>query len=157
VNIRPGCASDRAWIDELVSERWVTPTVVSRGRVHRPSELPCFLASEEGKRVGLLTYSIDGDACEIVTIDSLVEGKGVGTALLEAVTDAAREEGCRRLWLVTTNDNLPALGFYERRGFSVAAVHRDAVTTARRLKPEIPLAGLGGVRIRDELELELEL
>jgi GNAT superfamily N-acetyltransferase len=157
VDIRPLETADRAWVDELMCERWGAPTVVSRGRLHRPSELPGFLAREGAEPVGLVTYAIDGDSCEIVTIDSLHEGKGVGTALVEAVTHAAREARCRRLWLITTNDNLPALGFYEKRGFSLVAAHRDEVAEARRLKPEIPLVGLGGVPIRDELELELEL
>jgi ribosomal protein S18 acetylase RimI-like enzyme len=157
MDIRPSGTTDRAWIDDFIRERWGALTVVSRGRLHRPSELPGFVATEADEPVGLLTYSIEGDACEIVTIDSLREGKGVGTALVEAVTDAARQKGCRRLWLITTNDNVPALGFYERRGFALVAIHRDAVDESRKLKPEIPLLGLGGVPIRDELELELEL
>jgi ribosomal protein S18 acetylase RimI-like enzyme len=157
VEIRQLEAGDRAWVDRFILERWGAVTVVSRGQVHRPSELPGLLASENGEPSGLLTYSIDGEECEIVTIDSLVEGAGVGTALVDAVADAARAAGCRRLWLITTNDNLPALGFYQKRGFRLVAVHRNAVDEARELKPEIPLFGLDGIPIRDELELDLEL
>ncbi len=107
--------------------------------------------------MGLATYALGEDGCELVTIDSLVEGRGVGTSLLEAVAEAARRAGCRRVWLVTTNDNLPALRFYQRRGFVLTALHRDAVAKSRDLKPEIPRFGNDGIPIRDELELERAL
>ena len=71
---------------------------------------------------------LDEGECEIVTIDSLAEGRGVGSALVAAVIDAARRAECRRVWLVTTNDNLPAIRFYQKRGFVLAALRRDAVT-----------------------------
>ena len=73
------------------------------------------------------------------------------------VRAAAVAAGCRRLWLITTNDNLPALRFYQRRGFVLAALHRDAIAASRRLKPQIPLLGLDNIPIRDELELEMAL
>ena len=108
-----------------------------------------------GDKVGLLTYEILDAECEIVTLDSVRPGAGVGSALVQAVNTAARRAGCRRLWLVTTNDNLHALGFYQRRGFAIVAVHRDAVEQARRIKPQIPRVGQRGIPIRDELELEM--
>ena len=71
---------------------------------------------------------------------------------------AARERRCGRLWLVTTNDNGPAIQFYRNRGMRLAAVHHGAVDAARRdLKPEIPLHGVGGVPIHDEVEFEIVL
>jgi len=82
---------------------------------------------------------------------------GSGTALMEAVAAAARDAGCRRVWLITTNDNLRALRFYQRRGFRLAALHRDALDRSRELKPSIPDVGLDGIPLRDELELELTL
>jgi ribosomal protein S18 acetylase RimI-like enzyme len=102
-----------------------------------------------------VTYSVEGDSCELVTLDSLAEGAGVGSALLEASVEAARAGGCRRLWLITTNDNLPALRFYQKWGFRLVAVHRDALAESRRLKPSIPLVGREGISLRDELELLL--
>jgi hypothetical protein len=102
----------------------------------------------------LITYRLAGASCEIISLDSLRPGIGVGTALIDAVAVAARQTGCRRLWLITTNDNLNALGFYQKRGFVLAAVHPDAVAEARLLKPNIPLVGLNGIPLRDEIELE---
>ena len=84
----------------------------------------------------------------------MVEGIGVGSALVSTLEDAARAAGCRRLWLITTNDNLEALRFYQRRGFVLAALHPGAIEASRRLKPVIPLVGHDGIPIRDELELE---
>jgi RimJ/RimL family protein N-acetyltransferase len=105
----------------------------------------------------LVTYRIVAKECEIVTLDSLQTGMGIGTALLDAVEQAAQQARCRRIWLITTNDNLTALRFYQKRGFSLVAVHRGAVEQARRLKPEIPACGQYGIPIQDEIELELLL
>ncbi|WP_208896861.1 GNAT family N-acetyltransferase [Streptomyces incarnatus] len=70
---------------------------------------------------------------------------------------AARGVGSGRLWLVTTNDNVRDLRFYQRYGFDLVAVHRDAVARSRALKPTIPRLGMDGIPIRHELELELRL
>ena len=153
--IRPTDAHDRNWTAPFVADRWGSELAVAHGTIYRPHELPGFVAIEEDNTVGLITYHIDGDSCEIVTIDSLRSGQGMVTALIEAVKSVARKAGCRRLWLITTNDNTPALRFYQKRGFVLVAVHRNAVEASRRLKPEIPLFGEDGIPIRDEIELEL--
>jgi N-acetylglutamate synthase-like GNAT family acetyltransferase len=157
MDIRPLGTGDSRWVAEFVTDRWGAPTVVSRGRVRRPSELPGFVALESAEPIGLATYAIDGEACELVTIDSLTEGVGVGSALVETVKDAAAAAGCRRLWLITTNDNLRMLRFAQKRGFSLVAVRPNALEESRRLKPEIGLVGNEGIPLRDELELELRL
>jgi len=128
--------------------------IVTRGRIHDAAILPGFVAVRQTRRVGLATYVLDDDQCELLTLNSIVENIGVGTALIEAVKAAARAEHCRRLWLVTTNDNLAALRFYQKRGLHLLAVHRDAVEHSRELKPEIPSIGLDGIPLRDEIELE---
>lgn len=157
MEIRPLSDEDRPWVEDFIQKRWGAPTVAGHGTLYTPAQLPGFVALEGSDPVGLLTYSVEGDACEIVTIDSLVEGRGVGSALLDAVAETARAARCRRLWLVTTNDNLLALRFYQKRGFGLVRLHKDAVAAARRLKPEIPLTGSEGIPMRDELELELKL
>jgi GNAT superfamily N-acetyltransferase len=148
---------DRDLIKKLVLDLWGDSIVVGHGVVYHPETLPGFFALHDGEIVGLLTYSVDGDGCEIVTINSICPAVGVGTALIEAVRDAARQAGCRRLWLVTTNDNLNALRFYQKRGFVLSALHPDAVEHSRKLKPAIPLIGQDGIPIRDEIELEMAL
>jgi ribosomal protein S18 acetylase RimI-like enzyme len=122
-----------------------------------PALLPGFVAEFGGEPAGLLTYRIEGGELEVVTLDSLVEGRGAGSRLIEAAIEVARTAGCGRVWLITTNDNLHALGFYQRRGFELAALHRDAIAHTRRLKPSISLMGMDRIPIRDELELEYRL
>ncbi len=110
-------------------------------------------STQAGELAGLITYTLRGQECEITSLNSVEEGKGIGTALIQAVEDAARAHGCSVLKLTTTNDNLKALGFYQKRGFVLSRLLPDAVTRARALKPEIPLIGYAGIPIRDEIEL----
>ena len=106
----------------------------------------------------ILTYVLGTDECEVLTLHAVRQGQGAGSALLDAVVAIARDAGCARLWLVTTNDNVDALRFYQRRGFRLRELRPGAVDQARRdLKPEIPAIGDHGIPIRDELELELVL
>ena len=95
--------------------------------------------------------------CEVITLNSLRAEIGVGSSLLGAAREAARAASCRRIWLITTNDNLAALKFYQKRGWRLAAIHRDALEESRRLKPEIPRVGIDGIPLRDEIELEIPL
>jgi len=155
--IRPLNEDDRAWVAALLKEWWAGPVVVIRSKIHHADRLPGFIAVHTDKPAGLITYNIDGDRCEIITMNSLVEGIGIGSALIDAVKRAAASSGCQRLWLITTNDNTAALRFYQKYGFTLVAVHRNAIEQDRRLKPEIPLVGNDGIPIRDEIELELFL
>jgi ribosomal protein S18 acetylase RimI-like enzyme len=157
VEVRPLTAADREWVARLALELWGSDRVVSRGRVWHLSELAGFAAVDGDRVAGLITYRVEEGQMEVVSIDSLEQGRGIGTALLEAAASQARAAGCRRLWLITTNDNLRALRFYQRRGMRLAALHRDAVARSRELKPQIPRMGCHGIPIRDELELELRL
>jgi ribosomal protein S18 acetylase RimI-like enzyme len=147
----------REWATRLIAEHWGSRIVVTRGRAHDTSRHPGFVAVMGGKPVGLATCRIDGTECELMTLDSLAERRGIGTALVGAVMAAGRAAGCKRLWLITTNDNLRAVRFYQKLGFRLVAVHRDAMKRSRELKPEIPLAGIDGIPIRDEIELEIPL
>jgi GNAT superfamily N-acetyltransferase len=108
-------------------------------------------------RVGLITYRFGADDCEIVTFNSLIEGQGIGTALIDAVKAVAVEENCTRMWLITTNDNMQALRYYQKRGFRLVAVYPSALDESRKIKPEIPLFGKDGIPLRDEIELEMSL
>jgi ribosomal protein S18 acetylase RimI-like enzyme len=157
VGIQPLTDDDRSWACGLWRERWAGVEVVTRGRRHRVEELTGFVAWQTGRRVGLvMTRAAEADV-EIVTLDSLIERVGIGSALLEQVVDTARAAGRARVWLTTTNDNLAALRFYQRRGLRIVAVYAGAVDAARALKPTIPSDGRDGIPIHDEIELEVRL
>lgn len=143
----------REWI-----AAWPAPYIISRGRKLWPAELDGLVAFDsEDKLIGLLTYEVVGDQCEVVTLDALTQWSGIGTQLLNRAITIARETGCRRLWLITTNDNIEAIRFYQRRGLTLAAVHVNALEHSRTLKPEIPEIGLFGIPMRDEIEFEMGL
>lgn len=155
--VRSVQGGDREWISQLIAERWGSEIVVVHNTIYTPANLPGILAVQQGRNVGLITYTIKGNECEIVTLDSLSPSIGIGTSLIDEVTKVARDANCRRTWLITTNDNLDALRFYQRRGFSLVTVHKNAVEMAREIKPEIPILGQNGIPIRDEIELEMIL
>jgi len=141
-------------VARFARERWGSEVVVSRGRLHRMAELPGFVATGDGGRIaGLVTYLIEVDICELVSLDAVDEGRGVGTQLLELAVEAAQAAGCGQVQLITTNDNMRALRFYQRRGFRLAALHAGAIEQSRALKPEIPEVGSHGIPLRDELLL----
>jgi N-acetylglutamate synthase-like GNAT family acetyltransferase len=146
--------ADKAWVRERTELLFSGNFLVSREQVHDPTQLPGFIALEQGDRVGLATYHIDGALCELVSIDALCQFMGVGTELLNAVEAAARAGGCSRLWCITTNDNLDALRFFQRRGFVITSYRLGGMRRIRSLKPGIPDNGYYGIPIRDEIELE---
>jgi ribosomal protein S18 acetylase RimI-like enzyme len=148
---------DRPWAKAFLEKQAGAVRVVSRGVMHHAVRLPGVIAVVAGVRVGLLTYHTREAEFEIITLHTSLRRHGVGTSLLEAAVRKARAEGCRRVWLITTNDNEPAIAFYQARGMNLVAVHRGAIAESRSLKPEIPLIGINGTPIEDELEFELPL
>jgi ribosomal protein S18 acetylase RimI-like enzyme len=157
IRVKKISKNDRFWIKRFYKKRWGSDRVVSRGVIRDVPSLPGFIAWRSGERVGLLTYHIENNELEIVTLDSLAENIGVGSALVAEAVVFARDLNCFRVWLITTNDNTPALRFYQKRGFQLAVIHRNALDESRKLKPEIPQLGLNGIPLRDEIELEIPL
>ncbi|MDQ7825939.1 MAG: GNAT family N-acetyltransferase [Candidatus Eremiobacteraeota bacterium] len=157
IHVRALNPDERTWVSQFITHHWGDEQVIARGIIYYPHQLPGLVALYDQQRVGLLTYHIEGGSCEIVTLNSTKSSMGMGTALIEAVKASARQEGCKRLWLVTSNDNLNALRFYQKRGFELVAVHRNGITHMRTLKPMIPLRGADQIPLRDEIELEMLL
>jgi GNAT superfamily N-acetyltransferase len=136
----------------VLEELWGSTLIAVGGRQMDAASLPGFTC-HDGELLGLASYQLAAGHCELVTLNSLRPGGGIGSALLAAVEQAAREAGCLVLKLVTTNDNLPALRFYQRRGYRLVALRPGAVDEARLRKPQIPQVGLDGIPLHDELEL----
>ncbi len=148
---------DRIWVKERTTLLFGGDFVVSRDEVHDPHKLPGFIATVDRERVGLATYSLYDGECELVTIDSLCQFMGVGSLLLEKVIEVARQEGCRKIWAIVTNDNLDAQRFFQRRGFVLSHVRIGSMSKIRLLKPNVPRVGYYDLPVRDEFEYALEL
>jgi GNAT superfamily N-acetyltransferase len=153
VRIRPVLTTDRPTVEWLMTELWGAPETAVHDTVFHPAVLPGLIAEHCGRIVGLLTYHVTADVLEIVTLNALTRRTGIGTLLIEACRDEAKRRRCREVTLTTTNDNIDALRFYQRRGFRIAAIRPGAVDRARLLKPEIPRSGEYGIPLRDELDL----
>ena len=147
----------RKTVDAFIKEEWTGPVIVSKSRAWDTSALPGFVALDEDNLCGVVTYRFEGDECEITTLNSLHEKIGIGTDLINAVISAAKENHCRRLWLITTNDNTHAIRFYQRFGFSLRGVHINALEKSRELKPSIPLIGMDNIPLQHEFEFEIIL
>jgi ribosomal protein S18 acetylase RimI-like enzyme len=158
VRIRPVSDGDRPMLAWLVAELWGSDIVAVHGCALRPAELPGFIAERSRRVVGLLTYQVLGDGVlEIVTLNAIQRRAGIGSMLIEAAVGSARRFGCRQIRLTTTNDNIDALRFYQRRGFQLAELRPGAVDRARQRKPEIPRVGDYGIPLRDEIDLSLRV
>jgi len=148
---------DRRALESFLAQ-WNSLNIARNGELVDALDHPAILAWSRLELCGVATYVVDGDDCELLTLHAAVSGEGIGTDLLDAVQLAAREAGCRRLRVVTTNDNLDALRFYQRRGFRLSALRAGEVDRSRAtLKPGIPRTGTHSIPLRDELELEMQL
>lgn len=155
MKVRDKDSEDQLWIEKILSERWGGLQVIVHDEIFDAHLLPALIA---GEREGLATFRIQQTdqtkVAELITLDAVTAGQGVGTALVEALLSRLRAERVTVLRVTTTNDNLDALRFYQRRGFRIVAVRPGAVDKARRAKPSIPLVGEYGISISDEIELE---
>jgi ribosomal protein S18 acetylase RimI-like enzyme len=157
IRIRPVNDGDRPTLAWLITELWGSEIVMVHDSSLRPAELPGFIAERSRQIAGLLTYRILGGVLEIVTLNAIQRRAGIGTMLIEASVGSARRFGCHEIRLTTTNDNIDALRFYQRRGFRLAELRPGAVDRARQRKSEIPRFGDYGIPLRDEIDLTLRV
>ena len=155
--IRSTNLKDSEKTKKILCEKYGAVQVISRGKIYTATDYPGFVAEIENEIAGLLIYRIEKDEMEILTLNSLRENLGIGSALIERAKQEAIKNNCKRLWLITTNDNTQALKFYQKRGFTIVAVYPNAMEQSRKLKPQIPLYGYESIPIRDEIELEIIL
>jgi len=157
VSFRQLTVNDIPRLRAVWKENWGDEFVIAHGVIFYPDTLDGFISLDGDEWIGEITYTFSDDECEIVSLDSAREGMGVGTMLINKVVEEARAKDCRRVFLITTNDNLNALGFYQKRGFELVAVHRGAINESRKIKPGISLIGANNIPLRDEIELEMIL
>lgn len=152
--IKPLAEMPKDQVKDFLKTKWGSTLMVAKGRLHHVETLPGAAALVDGEIAGMATFLIEGDSCEIVTMNSVVRSAGVGAALLQAVERIATEQGCSRLWCITTNDNTRAIRFYQRNGMSMCGFYPHALEESRKLKPTIPMRGQDGIAIEHELEFE---
>jgi GNAT superfamily N-acetyltransferase len=158
VRIRPwDPAQDVGWATDVLETGLAGRRQARRGEIVDVLDGEAWIAELNHRRVGIIAIRPDGpDAVELAALLVIEPGRGIGSALIDAMLEAVRRRGTHRVWAVTTNDNLAALGLYQRRGFRIAAVRPGAVDHARAtLKPGIPEVAANGIPIRDEIELEI--
>lgn len=149
--IRAISEADHDKVVDLLTRRWTSPLQLLDGKMVDASKLPGFIAEEDGEVAGLVTVIKRDDEWEILTLDSLKGQSGTGTLLLNAVIGDAVEHGMKRVIVRTSNDNLDAFRFYQRRGFRLEGVNPGVIDEERKMKPEIPMTGEYGIPIHDEV------
>lgn len=157
MNPRRISEQNRADVIRFLVEYWYTTVMVLRGEVVDLADAEGYVLYDGEEIVGTVTFRVEGEECEILSLNSARSGAGVGTLLIDTVADHAREEKCRILKLLTTNDNIEAIRFYQKRGFDMARINHDALKVSRRLKPMIPEIGEHGIPLRHEIEFVMQL
>jgi GNAT superfamily N-acetyltransferase len=148
---------NRPAINKFIQENWYSTVIAIRGKIVDMTLVDGIAVYESNSIIGLLTYEIINDECEILSLDSKHENQGIGTELIKRVIDIARNQGCMKLKLITTNDNINAIKFYQKRGFDMVRLYHNALDISRRLKPSIPMIGEYDIPLMHEIEFEMEL
>lgn len=147
----------RPKVNQYVADEWAGPIIVTKGISHNTSDTDGFISVMDGELTGYILYEIDNCECEILVLQSICENRGIGSALIRAVIDVAKSNHCTRVWLITTNDNIHAIRYYQKFGFELKAVHINALDESRRQKPSIPLFGNEGIPLKHEFEFDYML
>jgi len=148
---------DREYIRRHWEETWGLP-VVSIDRTYEPEDVQGLVWRDEwGDAQGLITWHIEGEHAEIVTVDAYQQGRHIGGRLLDGAEAELRRRGVHHATIVTTNDNLRAIAFYVRRGYRMVRIALDDMERVRKIKPSVPRLGLNNVPLRDMIELEKDL
>ena len=148
---------NRQQVNEILKREWEATDIIVRGKIIDGTKLDGFVAIKDNIIIGLITYMIENNECEIVSLNSFEENKGIATRLINIVKELAINKNCTRLKLITTNDNIRGIEFYQKRGFILSNIYINAVENSRKLKPAIPLYADNGLPIRDEIEFEVKL
>jgi ribosomal protein S18 acetylase RimI-like enzyme len=158
ITTRMAEAKDIPWIKETMEKDWGGEPLLVRDKKYYPTALAGILAFDQAQNhLGFLFFEISDKTCEIVVFEIFQKLRGIGTLVLSELKDIAKQRGCDRISLMTHNDNLDALRFYQRRGFHICGIHLNSMEKIRKLKPCIPLTGDYGIPIRDEIDLEILL
>ena len=148
---------NREQINQFINSQWFSTTMVVRGELVDMTVLDGFVAYENLNMIGLVTYRIKDNECEIMSLDSLKERHGIGTSLVSKVIQIAIKNKCIKVKLISTNDNINAIRFYQKRGFDMVRIYYNSLEIARKIKPSIPMIGEFNIPLKHEIEFEILL
>ncbi|WP_342360830.1 GNAT family N-acetyltransferase [Terrarubrum flagellatum] len=155
---RPALIEDPAFVANWWGRRWFASFMIAGGQRFDPADVELLVVDDAGgHRVGVATFTRAGDALLLITLDAEEKRRGIGFSLIWTLRKIARERSLKVIKVSTSNDNLDALGFYQRLGFRIRSVRRDAMDEVRQLKPGIPRVADNGIPISDEIELDILL
>ncbi len=148
---------DRNLVNNFIINHWYSTKMIIRGKEIDMTSVDGFYILSESNTIGLITYLIDEESSviEITSLDSIKENQGIGTMLINRVIEEAKECNVKKIVLITTNDNINALKFYQKRGFDMVHLFHNALDVSRKLKPEIPLIGQNSIPLMHEIEFEM--
>ena len=147
-------AETRNLVNQFFIDNWFSTDMSVRGEIIDGTKLDGFLLQEDSKIIGLVTYKFYENICEIISLDSKKENIGIGSALLKEAEKVATDNDCKKMRLITTNDNMRALQFYQKRGYCLTKLYPNAMDEVRKVKPSVPELGDNDIPLRDEIELE---
>ena len=145
---------NRNEIRKFIKSHWGSEKIVTHSIVYYPADLNGYFAKHHNKIVGLVTFTTSEEKIELISLNSEIENKGIATQLIKLVEEYAVKNCIKKLALFTTNDNLNAIKFYQKRGFTHTETFYNAVDECRKIKPEIPKLAENGIEIKDELRFE---
>jgi ribosomal protein S18 acetylase RimI-like enzyme len=149
-------SSDNDKITQII-KNWGGEIIVTRGKIHSANTLEGILANTDEEIAGICLYNIVNKECEIVLLEVFKENKGIGTSLIKKTIETARNNNCNRIWLITTNDNIDAMRFYQKKGFCLSNIYVNGFEVTRKIKKEVPSLGNYDIPIRDEIEFEMKI
>jgi ribosomal protein S18 acetylase RimI-like enzyme len=157
MNIRKMTKEDAPLVHQFMKEKWGGEPLLIHGKKYYPSSgnLEGFLLFDDSKDIkGFLIYDTKGSEYEIIVFEVFDKFKGLGTKLLDEFIRVAKAAGHKKVIVMTTNDDLDALRFYQRRGFVITGIAINIFEQARKIKPRIPELGDYNIPIRDEILME---
>lgn len=106
--------------------------------------------------LGHLQFVGDGDVLELKSMAVIAarRGEGIGRALVEAAIAICRARGARRLTVSTAAADTGNLRFYQRQGFRMLRIVRDAFGPATGYAADLLVEG---IPLRDRVVLDLDL
>ncbi len=150
--------TDKVEFSALIAKNWGGDVLLMRGRPYASEVLTGTAAFDEKNTLaGLIAWNIEAATCNIMAINAFFKGQNIGKLLLDHVIGQAIEAGMRSVRIMTTNDNVEALRFYQIYGFRLSSIMVGAIDAYRVIKPTLPEIGRHGIPMRDTIELEIML